>query len=508
MPRPKISRAKFDRRGHLAIHSASWGNIFDVPEPKWYTAGGIAIVEIRGPLTHHDEWWWDSYDAIKDRVAEAAASACGTIVLKIDSPGGDVFGCFETADAIRELAKASGKRLIAYSDGMAASAAYALACSADEIYVPSTGYVGSIGVITVIADQVALDRAMGINVSVITSGKRKADGNPHVPISDDTVSEIQRQVDSLAQIFFEAVSSSRGLSVERVRALEAGLLHGQAAIEAGLADAVLSFDELLAMVASGDLPRPTRAEEQTPMTYDELVAELRKMAEGDGEEAEKAKKLLAAMEEEEKDDGADGADGSAASEPGDGGDGGDDEQPDAAASAQPAVRPARAQHGNVKAAVEVDTAIVETTRDLAATVQQLASDVVALKKERLAAAREKLFASRPDVSPKVKAALKSAPLSLVKATLDAIEIKPRKDLAAAAKVAPTQGETQGQGRSSRLPPEQKQELDEQMGLAAPKGGIRHERNGHSLVLGVMTREQAAAYLASKKASTSNPTKGA
>ncbi|TOL42864.1 serine peptidase, partial [Vibrio parahaemolyticus] len=69
------------------------------------------------------------------------------ICLDIDSPGGEVAGCFDLVDLIYEL---RGKKPIyAILSENAYSAAYAIASAADKIYVPRTGGVGSVGVIVI-----------------------------------------------------------------------------------------------------------------------------------------------------------------------------------------------------------------------------------------------------------------------------------------------------------------------------------------------------------------------
>ncbi len=109
-----------------------------------YRDDGLAIVHVRGPLEHHDDPCSDSYDAIVARTEEAfACEEAKAVVLRIDSPGGVVSGLSSAVDRLRQCAKASGKRFVAYVDEMAASAAYALSCSCDEIILPKSAIVGS-----------------------------------------------------------------------------------------------------------------------------------------------------------------------------------------------------------------------------------------------------------------------------------------------------------------------------------------------------------------------------
>lgn len=227
--------------------------------------GNVAVVDIRGPLAQR-EWscmgmfGGDGYDGIVQRMQAALADTQITgVLMRIDSPGGEVAGCFEAVRAIRTAAQASGKRVVAYADEIAASAAYALACAADYIMLPDTGSVGSVGVITTVVDQTAAYEQAGAKVHVITSGSRKADGHPAMPLSDDARGVIQAEIDHIAEVFAREVATARsamGLSPSDVLGLEAALFLGQKAVAAGLANQVGNFNDALAIAASVQKPPP------------------------------------------------------------------------------------------------------------------------------------------------------------------------------------------------------------------------------------------------------------
>lgn len=235
-------------RGALAIRPSAlslfwaWGCGADNE-----TIGPATVVNIRGPLEQRSSWY-DGYDAIIERFRLALNEDPEIVILKIDSPGGECAGCFDAVTKMRAMAAESGKRVVAYANENAYSAAYAMACVADEIYLPRAGGVGSVGVIAVVADQVALNDRIGINVAVVFSGDHKADCHPDIPLSDDALAGVQDDVDTLADLFRELVSGSRGISVESVAGLEAATFMGEAGLVAGLADGVMSFDELIAML--------------------------------------------------------------------------------------------------------------------------------------------------------------------------------------------------------------------------------------------------------------------
>lgn len=77
--------------------------------------------------TKADAAWFGGVSA-EELVPQIRELAVDTIHLRINSPGGDVFGGEAIAHAFRQ----SKAQVIAYVDGIAASAATAIACAADQ----------------------------------------------------------------------------------------------------------------------------------------------------------------------------------------------------------------------------------------------------------------------------------------------------------------------------------------------------------------------------------------
>jgi ClpP class serine protease len=449
-------RAKFlPRHGAVyAVASWAWGMEFDAVDATrgFETCGTTAVVTITGPIAHtvSDDCDWDTYEAIKGRVGAALKSSATSVVLRINSPGGDALGCFEAAREIRAMASAARKPLYAYADGSIASAAYALASAATKIYAPPAGFVGSIGVMRALVDTTALDRAMGLNFVLVASGARKLDGNPHIAVSDSAIADTQSQVDSLAELFFALVSEMRGVPADHIRDLQAAMFHGEKAVSAKLADGVTTFNELLAMVAGGQTKALAGSSAESGMNYKELRAAFEKMAEGDGEDADKAKKALAAMDNEEP---------AKAEAPPPAPEKKKDEEPAKAEAPPPAPEKKKDEEEGAKALVSL------TARMHAMEAER------AQEKEQVE--REKLFAQRPDFSAETKATLAKAPITMLR---EAVAKWPRiaGGPAAAATVTGTRGASDvGDGAgTSQLAANEKAELDERHGTRRAGGKDR------------------------------------
>lgn len=292
MTTQKRPQTRFVKPGELlainpsVLHRSDTGAFFWLmgagPKPN-ERKGDVTIVSIRGELEHHKDQWnsCESYEGIIERVQAAIsgqdcadqheaehrsepdykpidASPPSSIIVSIDSPGGVVAGLNETVRSLRKLVKAHPEiEFCVWTNEMAASAAYALACAFPEIICPRSAILGSIGVISTMISQARKNQKDGYDVRLLTSGVRKADGHLHAAITDDAIAVELDRVEKLAMSFWKLASKARGLSVEKVRSYEAGIFLGPDAVKRGLADSIMSFDDLLLGASEANPAEPT-----------------------------------------------------------------------------------------------------------------------------------------------------------------------------------------------------------------------------------------------------------
>ena len=212
---------------------------------------GVAVLPIKGVLTKESSFfsWFFGGVSMKQLALSFQAALddaqVRSILLDIDSPGGTVDGTEELAAAI--FAARGQKPVIAYSDGMIASAAYWIASAADEIYISGdTVMVGSIGVLATHIDQSKADEAWGEKWTEITAGKFKRIASAHAPLTDAGAAYLQGQVDYLYDIFLGAVARNRGVERDAAQEMADGKIFiGGQAVEVGLVDGVESFSDLI-----------------------------------------------------------------------------------------------------------------------------------------------------------------------------------------------------------------------------------------------------------------------
>lgn len=208
--------------------------------------GPVAVIPIHGTLvqklgTLRPYSGMTGYDGIRQAFLTALVDPeVKAIVLDVDSPGGEVAGCFDLADTIY---RARGDKPIwSILSESAYSAAYAIGSAADRVYVPRTGGVGSIGVICMHVDFSKALTEAGIQVTFITYGDRKADGHSEIALSTEALARFQADIDTMGELFVETVARNRGIAVGKVRATQAGTYLGALGVEMGLADAVAAPD--------------------------------------------------------------------------------------------------------------------------------------------------------------------------------------------------------------------------------------------------------------------------
>ncbi|MDR1236235.1 MAG: S49 family peptidase [Holosporaceae bacterium] len=210
---------------------------------------GTAIIPVLGLLTKSPTFFSSffgtvSYEEIFEMISSALDdSKINSILLDIDSPGGEVSGLFDLVDFIYESRKI--KPIYAIANDCAFSAAYAIASAASKIFVNRTSGVGSIGVIATHIDQSSYDKKEGIKYTTIFAGDKKNDLSPHEPLSDEATADLQKEVNRLYEMFVATVAKNRGVSTAQIRATQAALYFGAESVSLGLADETADFRKCL-----------------------------------------------------------------------------------------------------------------------------------------------------------------------------------------------------------------------------------------------------------------------
>lgn len=226
-------------------------------------SSGIAIIPLQGVVTPRGSWiarflgMASGLEGFRAALRAAIADPDVTaIVLDVNSPGGHVDLCAETAAEIR--AARDKKRIVAVVNTMCASAAYWIASQATEVVCTTTGQVGSIGVFQVHQDISQMTERIGIKTTIVSAGRYKVEASPYEPLSQTAKQAMQSKVDAFYGLFVADVAAGRKVNAAAVTAGygQGRLVLADQAVALGMVDAVATLEETLARLgaSAGDDP--------------------------------------------------------------------------------------------------------------------------------------------------------------------------------------------------------------------------------------------------------------
>lgn len=131
------------------------------------------------------------------------------VVLEIDSPGGSVFG----VDAFAQKVAAAGKPVVAFTDGLMASAAFWIGAAAREIIADKSAQIGSVGVVGAVRMQVAPDRDGEFAFEIVSSGAPFKRADPRIA---EHAAAIRERLNDYEGQFVAALATYRRTTPEAV----------------------------------------------------------------------------------------------------------------------------------------------------------------------------------------------------------------------------------------------------------------------------------------------------
>ena len=219
------------------------------PPLKWIPLVGVSgrrplvnVLRLEGPIMTPSRLRRGlslaTLESLLDRAFSTGRPAA--VALVINSPGGSPVQSALIASRIRTLADEKKLPVVAFTEDVAASGGYWLACAADEIYANNSSIIGSIGVIHAGFGLHGFLENHGIERRLHTAGNRKAMLDPFVPESDDDVKRLSALLKELHATFRNHVRERRGDRLKAgARTLFSGEFWiGERALALGLVDGI------------------------------------------------------------------------------------------------------------------------------------------------------------------------------------------------------------------------------------------------------------------------------
>lgn len=162
------------------------------------------------------------------------------VAVSINSPGGSPVQSALIHARLRALAEKRNVPVLVFTEDVAASGGYWLACAGDEIYADENSIIGSIGVISAGFGFSEAIKRVGIERRVHTSGKNKGMLDPFQPEDQDDVARLKEIQADIHENFKTLVRARRGkrLKGDEAEIFSGAFWTGKRALEMGLIDAI------------------------------------------------------------------------------------------------------------------------------------------------------------------------------------------------------------------------------------------------------------------------------
>ena len=170
------------------------------------------------------------------------------VAITINSPGGSPVQSHLIYKFIREQAKENQKKVIVFTEDVAASGGYLIACAGDEIYANQSSIIGSIGVIFSSFGFKDLIKKIGVERRVYTAGKNKSTLDPFMEEKPEDIERLKKIQLEIHQDFIEVVEESRKTKLNKSSGVElfsGEFWSGKKAKQLGLVDDIGNLNQVL-----------------------------------------------------------------------------------------------------------------------------------------------------------------------------------------------------------------------------------------------------------------------
>ncbi|MGL5285670.1 MAG: S49 family peptidase [Aeromonas sp.] len=214
---------------------------------------GVAVIQVSGVISRYASMFeaicgGTSTQTLAKKVQAAIDDpSCRGVVLVVDSPGGEANGIHELAELV--YSARDKKRITAYVSGSGCSAAYWIAAAAGRVVMDATAQVGSIGTVQTFRwPAEAEGKPQTLELVSSQSPDKRLD-----PRTEAGKEKYQAALDDLADVFIKCVAKYRGVTAKKVMDDfgQGWVLMGQAAVKAGMADALGSLEGVIKEMTNG-----------------------------------------------------------------------------------------------------------------------------------------------------------------------------------------------------------------------------------------------------------------
>ena len=211
----------------------------------------IAIVNVEGSIvTGEVSYNVAGSDTIVKNIRKAIKDdSVKALVLRVNSPGGDVWASELITNALNEF-KSSGRPIISSMGDIAASGGVWVTTLSDEIWAKPETLTGSIGVYGIVPTLDGIYDWAGIQVDGISSTKA-GEWDERFAMPDYVTNSIQASIDNTYDKFVNKVAENRDMPFKEVLSIAGGRIwSGEKALQLGLVDKIGDLDDAINAAAN------------------------------------------------------------------------------------------------------------------------------------------------------------------------------------------------------------------------------------------------------------------
>jgi protease-4 len=172
------------------------------------------------------------------------------IVLRVNSPGGDVYASTMITNALEEF-QSTGRPVITSMGDIAASGGVWVTTTSEEIWAENTTLTGSIGVYGIYPDLSPLAKWAGINYDGVSMTKAGEVYDVRRGMNDEINKQFREGIENFYKDFVAKVANNRGMDFSEVLKVAGGRIwRGDKALEIGLVDKLGSLDDAINSMAT------------------------------------------------------------------------------------------------------------------------------------------------------------------------------------------------------------------------------------------------------------------
>lgn len=206
----------------------------------------IAVLYATGEIQEVGSGGINCYDLVPVITSLAEDDDVKGLVMRVNSPGGSVFGSQQIADALAYF-KSTGKPFAVSMGDYAASGGYWISADADCIFSDPLTITGSIGIFGLLPNAGKLMNSLGLNLQTVATNPNGMMNIPFKGLNETQSESMIKFIEEGYNQFVNRVAKGRNLKESYVRSIAEGRVwDGATAKRLGLVDELGSLAEAVA----------------------------------------------------------------------------------------------------------------------------------------------------------------------------------------------------------------------------------------------------------------------